>query len=183
MKYRVILDVSDEHPALSEKMQPLGMDIPYLVRLAFQEWQGIAVESVEPLDQEDEATDRAAEKPSDARPGATLRERRERLGISVHGLSGRSGLDRKTIGRAEDDAPQTRRSTFEVLHRALNEIEADRAAKGTTPPAPSRSPKSNEVEFQVSAEDGFTMTVRGPSSHAHEIGASVVRLMRDLRDE
>lgn len=183
MKYRVILDVSNDHPALAEEKHPLGMDFTYLVQLAFQEWQGISVVSVERLDPDEEEHEGAAGESSDDGRGVALRERRKRLGVSVHGLSRRSGLDRKTISRAEEDATQTRRSTFEVLHRALNEIEADRAATGTRPPASSRSSKSDDVEFQVSGENGFTMTVRGPSSHTDEIGASVVRLMRDLRDE
>lgn len=183
MKYRVILDVSDDHPALAEKVHPLGMDFAYLMRLAFNEWQGIAVESVEPLNAEKARAERDDEQPSKHPSSTALRERRERLGVSVHALSRHSGLDRKTITRAEDGAPQTRRSTFEVLHRALDEMETTRTAKHLKPSSAARASKSSELEFQVVREDGFTMTVRGPSSHADEIGASVARLMRDLRGE
>ena len=102
--------------------------------------------------------------------GEQLRARRERHGMSVHNFSAQSGVDRKTISRAEADDPKVTDLTYTRLNKALDEFEADTGAAPGEPGAP--------VKFRISGVYGVAeVIVEGPVENLPELEAAVERLL------
>ena len=102
--------------------------------------------------------------------GEALRRRRLAAGIkSVRELQHRSGISREAITSAEAGTAST--ATYERLDAWFARQERSTAA----------AQASALVEYEVQADEGIRIVVRGPLSDAQELERSVARIVRELR--
>ena len=104
--------------------------------------------------------------------GEALRRRRLAAGIkSVRELQHRSGISREAITSAE--AGTASAATYERLDAWFARQERSAATIQA----------SALVEFEVQADEGIRIVVRGPLSDAEELERSVARIVRELRHD
>lgn len=109
--------------------------------------------------------------------GRTVRERRNRLGMSQAELGDEAGVNRDTIGALEK-GEGVRYSTVRAVSEALERLEAETAA-----PVPEEDQdEAHVMEFEVSGDFGVRVVVRGPVGDAEALEASVARLVRNIRE-
>lgn len=110
--------------------------------------------------------------------GRTVRERRNRLGMSQAELGDEAGVNRDTIGALEK-GEGVRFSTVRAVSDALDRLEAETAS----PPDPEdERDDAHVMEFEVSGDFGVRVVVRGPVNDAEALEASVTRLVRNIRE-
>lgn len=109
--------------------------------------------------------------------GRTVRERRNRLGMSQAELAHEAGVNRDTIGALEK-GESVRHSTVRIVGEALDRLEAEAA----TPAPDAEQGEAHVMEFEVSGDFGVRVVVRGPVGDAEALEASVARLVRNIRE-
>lgn len=111
--------------------------------------------------------------------GELIRRRMDSLGLNKAQLSEASALARRTLDKALADDPTTRDTTYTVLTRVLDEIEADRA------PGPDRYVPSMDAEpfrIEMSGVYGVERVVfSGPPADADAIRRAAAEFVREIQ--
>lgn len=105
-----------------------------------------------------------------------IRERRERLGLTLRALADRAGVDRGRLSDIEKGATP-RPSTLAQIRRALDEFEDE-----TSGPY-DHDAEERTVTFRMSGNFGVDVTVSGPVENLAELEDSVGRLLQRMRSD
>jgi hypothetical protein len=104
--------------------------------------------------------------------GAALRQRRLDNGIkSVRALHERSGVSRDAITSAE--AGRASEATYQRLEAWLSRYELANAVNDLA---------LTQIEYEVQADEGVRIVVRGLLADAEELERAVARLVRGIRE-
>jgi transcriptional regulator with XRE-family HTH domain len=108
--------------------------------------------------------------------GHEIRARRLRLGMTIEDLAGEAGISADTLGDFESGNRQPRELTVSKVTGALDRIEHEVGMDAPALPA-----EPGVVTFDVSAEGGFHVVVKGPVANADEIRRQVTEIIREMR--
>ena len=107
--------------------------------------------------------------------GARIRQRRERLGMSVRSLATEAGVDRSRIAAVES-GQGVRAATVGAIESALDRLEEEVSGPYDS--------EHGVVTFRLKGNFGVDVTLQGPVDNLDELEASVTRLMTTMgRDE
>jgi hypothetical protein len=107
--------------------------------------------------------------------GAAIDRRLTDLGVGYREFEERSGINRKTLGRAIHDDPTVRENTYNLIEDWLTATEA--ANRG---PA-DEGDGADIVEFRLTGNFGVDVVVKGPIRDQRALEESVARLLREMR--
>ena len=107
--------------------------------------------------------------------GAEVRARRLRLGMTIEQLADEADVSADTLGDFEAGKRQPRELTLSKVAAALDRIEEEVGIDAPTPGA-------GVVSFDVSAEGGFHVVVKGPIADADKLREQVTAIIREMRN-
>lgn len=108
--------------------------------------------------------------------GHEIRARRLRLGMTIDDLANEAGVSPDTLGDFESGNRRPRELTVTKVTGALERIETEAGVD-----APPLAPEPGIVSFDVQAEGGFHVVVKGPVANADELRKQVTEIIRDMR--
>ncbi len=107
--------------------------------------------------------------------GEEIRDRRLRLGMSLEQLAQEAGVNADTLG----DYEAGNRSPRDVTRRKVADA-LDRLEEETGMDAPRT--EAGIVSFDVQAEGGFHVVVKGPVADADALRRQVTEIIREIRN-
>lgn len=127
--------------------------------------------------------------------GAEIGRRFEALGLSDRKWHEETGIDRKTLNRAIDNYPGTRRGTYDAIEANLDKLEAKYRAQAVAMKKhdPESSPDievgpaedhGGYIRFELQGVYGAkAMIVSAPVGNPEELATAVDLIMRRLRED
>ena len=109
--------------------------------------------------------------------GRAIQKRLDDLGLSAREFEDRTGVNRKTLGKAVAGNANTRDTTYEAIESYLDGLEARISGKGTTAPAPD----DDMIELTIEGDFGVRAVVKGPIRDKAELMEMTRELIRELR--
>src|SRR5690349_2454032 len=106
---------------------------------------------------------------------ASVKARRERLGMSVRELEKESGVNRATIASVESGDRAVRPASVRAITAALERLEHEVSG-------PYDEPRAGTVTYRLRGNFGVDVTLEGPVENIDELEASVSRLIRSMGD-
>jgi transcriptional regulator with XRE-family HTH domain len=113
----------------------------------------------------------------DSTAAASIRDRRERLGMTIKDLAEEAQVDRGRLSALEAGASSPRPSTIGAVLRALERLEREMGLAGTS------ADDYDTVEFEVAGNFGVRVVVKGPVRDRAELEESVLRLISRMQAE
>ena len=116
--------------------------------------------------------------------GASVRARRERLGMDIVELAAEAGVAKDTLGDGEAGRRKLRPATWGKITRALDRLEAEAGVNAprvvSTEPI-GGTPEKPLVRYTIAGNFGVSAVVEGPVENIAELEASVQRLIEGMQ--
>lgn len=113
-----------------------------------------------------------------AHEGSAVRARRLRLGMTIEDLAREAKVSPDTLSDFEGGVRQPRDLTVSKILSALDRIEVE---TGMDDPALDLAQQGGLVSFDVQAEGGFHVVVKGPVADADLLREQVTAIIREMR--
>lgn len=107
--------------------------------------------------------------------GDEIRRRRVRLGMTIEQLAQEADVNADTLGDYESGNRNPREITRQKVADALARLEEETGV--TAPPV-----DPGIVSFDVTGDDGFHITVKGPVADADVLRRQVTEILREMRN-
>ena len=107
--------------------------------------------------------------------GQAIQKRLDDLGLSAREFEDRTGVNRKTLGKAVAGNANTRDTTYEAIESYLDSMEARIAGKGAT------ATDGDMIELTIEGDFGVRAVVKGPIRDKAELMEMTKELIRELR--
>lgn len=107
--------------------------------------------------------------------GAAIERRLGELGVGFREFEAKTGINRKTLGRAIHNDPTVRENTYKLIEDWIDTTEA--ANRGLM----DQGVGADIVEFRLSGNFGVDVVVKGPIRDKLALEESVARLLREMR--
>ena len=111
--------------------------------------------------------------------GDRVRQRRERLGLSMKELAAEAHMHRTTIAAIED-GQGSRRSSLVKLERTLSDLEAE---AGIDAPPVEPSTEGGVIEFDIINDLGIHVVVKGSIRDAEALRRQVIATIHEIRSK
>lgn len=109
--------------------------------------------------------------------GASIRQRREALGMSISRLAIEARVDRGRVSALESGDPSVTSRTIGAIEAALSRLETE---MGMDLPS---TVGDDMVEFRVSGNFGVDVVVRGPVRNMAALEEQVAKLIREMKND